>query len=74
MPLRDESDDMTEHSHPSPDLPDWNRPDFCPFCGAELTDGGGGFIDHLDDAPECEERFAVWRQRITEDIGGEWGG
>ena len=74
MRLIDERESMAEHSHPSPDSPDWHRPDFCPFCGAELTDAGAGFIDHLGDAPECEERFAVWRQWVTEDIGGEWGG
>lgn len=65
---------MTDRSHPSPDSPDWQRADFCPFCGTELTDGGGGFIDHIADAPECEERFALWRQRVAEDIDGEWGG
>lgn len=54
--------------------PDWDRPDFCPFCGAKLVDGGLGFIDHLETAPDCRERFEAWRERIAEDIGGEWGG
>lgn len=65
---------MSNYSHPSQDSPDWERPDFCPFCGGELTDGGPGFIDHLEDAPGCRERFESWRELVVEDIGGEWGG
>lgn len=52
----------------------WNDPDYCPFCGTELADGGAGFIDHVDDAPECGERFDEWLEAIRDDIGGEWSG
>jgi hypothetical protein len=65
---------MSNHSHPSPDSPDWDRPDFCPFCGRRLADGGGGFIDHLDDAPACADRFEAWREQVVDDVGGEWSG
>ncbi|WP_080510570.1 DUF7501 family protein [Halorubrum kocurii] len=60
--------------HPPRDSPEWNNPDLCPFCGAALSDGGVGFIDHIADAPKCEERFEAWRGQIRDDIGGEWGG
>lgn len=49
-------------------------PDLCPFCGAVFSDGGIGFIDHIDDAPTCKERFEAWREQIRGDIGGEGGG
>lgn len=62
----------------NPDEPreetDWDRPDFCPFCGTALSDGGPGFIDHLEEFPDCRTRFEGWRDRIVEDIGGEWSG
>ena len=60
--------------HPPRDAPEWDNPDHCPFCGAALTDGGGGFIDHIEESPTCGERFEAWRERIREDIGSEWGG
>jgi hypothetical protein len=60
--------------HPPPDSAEWNNPDLCPFCGVALSDGGVGFIDHIADATECEERFEAWREQIRDDIGGEWGG
>ena len=65
---------MGEHSHPPRDSPDWERPDFCPFCGARLPDGGPGFMDHVAEADTCRERFEAWRERVAEDIAGEWGG
>lgn len=65
---------MVSHSHPSRDSSEWDNPDFCPFCGAELTNGGAGFIDHIDANSTCEERFERWRTQVIEDIGGEWGG
>lgn len=65
---------MGSDARPSPDSPDWDHPDYCPFCGVKLADGGAGFIDHIADAPECKERFEEWRARIVEDVGGEWGG
>jgi hypothetical protein len=60
--------------HPPRDSPEWDNPDLCPFCGVDLSDGGVGFIDHIADAPGCRERFEAWRERIRDDIGGEWGG
>lgn len=74
MPPDTDDQLMTSHSHPSRDSPDWEHPDYCPFCGTRLANGGAGFIDHLEAAPECRKRFEVWRERVTEDIGGEWGG
>ncbi|WP_336036971.1 DUF7501 family protein [Halobacterium yunchengense] len=65
---------MAGHSHPPRDSPEWDDPDFCPFCGAKLTDGGAGFVDHLEDAPECARRFEQWREQVVDDVGGEWGG
>ena len=65
---------MPPHSHPPRESPDWTDPDFCPFCGEKLTDGGGGFIDHIEEAPACEERFESWREGIVDDIDGEWSG
>jgi len=62
------------HDHPDPGDSDWDNADFCPFCGAELVDLGAGFIDHIDDADTCRERFEDWRENIAGDIGGEWGG
>lgn len=58
----------------APDAPVWDAPDYCPFCGTALSDGGAGFVDHLDGFPDCERRFAEWVERVREDIGGEWGG
>lgn len=52
----------------------WNRPDYCPFCGAELDDPGAGFIDHLKQSDECASEFETWRQAIAGDIEGEWSG
>lgn len=65
---------MSDHDHPSPDSPDWDNPDFCPFCGAALRDGGAGFVEHVEDAPDCRERFEAWRENVAGDVGGEWGG
>lgn len=62
------------HSHPSPDSPDWDNPDFCPFCGEALPDGGAGFMDHVSEAPSCRERFDAWREAISGDMDGEWIG
>lgn len=53
---------------------DWDDPNRCPFCGASLPDGGPGFIDHVDTSEECAAEFAVWREQIAGDIGGEWMG
>jgi hypothetical protein len=61
-------------THPPRDSPEWETPDRCPFCGAALSDGGGGFMDHVEDAEACSDRFDAWLERIRDDIGGEWGG
>lgn len=68
---------LTKHmdeAHPSRESPDWERPDYCPFCGVELADSGAGFVDHVAASPVCEERFEAWREAVADDIGGEWGG
>jgi len=63
-----------EHTHPDEGAPNWDNPDFCPFCGAALADGGAGFMDHIEDADTCRERFETWRSNIAGDVGGEWSG
>lgn len=63
-----------EHSSSTDASSGWDDPDYCPFCGTELTDGGAGFIDHVDAETECGERFETWLEAIRDDIGGEWGG
>jgi hypothetical protein len=65
---------VSDHSHPQRDSPDWDNPDYCPFCGAPLTDGGAGFIDHVDESPPCAERFEAWRQNVAGDVAGDWSG
>jgi hypothetical protein len=67
-------DSRMTHDHPEPDAPSWDNPDFCPFCGTELTDGGAGFMDHIEAADTCKQRFEDWRENIAGDVGGEWGG
>lgn len=67
---------MVEHDHPSRDSPEWDNPDFCPFCGEQLPDGGPGFIDHVRETENatCRERFETWRENVVDDIGGDWSG
>ena len=62
------------HDHPEQSDPNWDDPDFCPFCGTALTDGGAGFMDHIEEANVCRQRFEEWRENIAGDVGGEWGG
>lgn len=52
----------------------WTNPDRCPFCEGQLPSPGAGFVDHLDRNPDCESRFDVWRDRISDDICGGWSG
>jgi hypothetical protein len=52
----------------------WNDPETCPFCGAELSDGGQGFIDHVEASPACMASFDAWREQVAGDVGGEWTG
>lgn len=65
---------MTANDHPAPTSDNWANPDLCPFCGIRLEDGGAGFMHHIDDAPVCKERFDDWKEQISGDMGGEWGG
>lgn len=53
---------------------DWSDPDRCPFCSAELEDGGPGFMAHIDQAENCALEFTHWREGIAGDIEGEWSG
>lgn len=62
------------YTHPPSDSPEWDNPDFCPFCGAALRDGGAGFIEHIETTPACQERFEIWRENVADDIDGEWSG
>lgn len=64
---------MTPHDTPD-EHSGWDDPDYCPFCGAALADGGAGFIDHVEETPDCDERFEAWLEAIRDDIDGEWGG
>ncbi len=52
----------------------WTDPSTCPFCDAELTDPGAGFIDHIHTSAECQSEFDTWRTNIAGDMGGEWSG
>lgn len=65
---------MGVDDHPPRESSQWDNPDVCPFCGASLVDGGAGFMDHVAEAPVCEDRFEAWIERIRDDIDGEWGG
>lgn len=65
---------MSSPDHPPRESDNWSNPDLCPFCGAQLEDGGAGFIDHVEESPVCKDRFDAWKERIRDDIGGEWGG
>ncbi|WP_435362691.1 DUF7501 family protein [Haloarchaeobius sp. DYHT-AS-18] len=52
----------------------WDDPERCPFCGGPVSDGGAGFIDHVEHVPECAERFERWRSQVGDDVPGEWVG
>lgn len=65
---------MPSDSHLPSDSPAWDDPDYCPFCGAALTDGGAGFMDHVEDSDACADRFESWLDPVREDMDGEWGG
>ncbi|RKD97415.1 DUF7501 family protein [Halopiger aswanensis] len=67
---------MGDYEHPTRDSSAWDNPDFCPFCGRELSDGGPGFIDHVssDEHATCRQRFEQWRENVVTDIGDEWSG
>lgn len=67
---------MGDHDHPTRDSTEWDNPNYCPFCGTHLTDGGAGFMSHIDEAAfaTCRTRFSEWRENVAGDVGGEWGG
>ncbi|MDG5818099.1 hypothetical protein [Natronococcus sp. A-GB7] len=67
---------MGDHTHPSRDSSQWDNPDFCPFCSQPVSDGGPGFMDHIDDDENatCRDRFEQWRDGVADDMNGEWGG
>jgi len=52
----------------------WNDPNRCPFCGDALASPGAGFVAHVAEAPDCEDRFDAWRDRVGGDVGGGWSG
>lgn len=52
----------------------WSDPSTCPFCGAPLANPGAGFVDHIDESPDCESSFDHWRQNVAGDLGGAWMG
>lgn len=52
----------------------WNDPNRCPFCGDVLTSPGEGFVDHVEESPECESEFGIWRENVGGDIAGGWSG
>ncbi|WP_338727991.1 hypothetical protein [Haladaptatus sp. DJG-WS-42] len=65
---------MTQSSEQLNTSPVWGDPEHCPFCEAELVDGGWGFIDHIETSQPCNQEFSLWRQQVADDIGSEWGG
>ena len=52
----------------------WGDPSDCPFCGSELPNPGAGFIDHIEENPDCEDGFETWRSNINDDICAGWSG
>lgn len=63
-----------QYTHPDEDSPNWDNHDFCPFCRAALADAGAGFMEHIETADTCRQRFETWRSNVSGDMGGEWGG
>ncbi|MFB6078644.1 MAG: hypothetical protein ABEJ80_06680 [Halarchaeum sp.] len=58
----------------SPKEVDWDHPEVCPWCGADVEDGGAGFMDHIEERASCKEAFEAWRENVAGDVGGEWSG
>jgi hypothetical protein len=65
---------MENHDHPPVNSSNWDNPDFCPFCGQRLPDGGPGVVDHIEEKETCRQRFEDWRENIADDIEAEWSG
>lgn len=55
-------------------IPSWDGTETCPFCGSTLSDPGAGFIVHTKRSPGCHKAFDGWRNRLKDDIRGEWSG
>ena len=51
---------MSDGTHADPT---WNDTEQCPFCQDELSDGGPGFIDHIESNDDCADGFDGWRGR-----------
>jgi hypothetical protein len=64
----------SNNTHPPRESTEWDNPDICPFCGAALRDGGAGFIEHIETAETCRERFEGWLENISGDMGSTWTG
>lgn len=54
--------------------PTWNDTERCPFCQDELSDGGPGFIDHIEASDDCAADFDGWRGRVADDMARGWSG
>lgn len=65
---------MAQSTEQTTTSPVWSDPEHCPFCEAELVDGGSAFIDHIKTSQPCNQGFNLWRQQVADDIGSEWGG
>lgn len=67
---------MSDHEQPPPDAPSWDNPDYCPFCGEPLPDGGPGFVEHAEEPANatCNARFEEWRRTVVDDVAGDWSG
>lgn len=52
----------------------WTDTTACPFCGGGLASPGTGFIDHLDENPDCAGEFEAWRDAVSDDMRGGWPG
>lgn len=52
----------------------WSDPSCCPFCGDGLASPGAGFVDHIEDSPDCEAGFDVWTDNVAGDVAGGWSG
>lgn len=53
-------------------VPRWTGAGSCPFCGESIPDPGAGFIEHTRDSTSCRRAFDGWRERIQNDMKGEW--
>jgi hypothetical protein len=73
-PLRPQSDTYVESLASLARFTGLGPPRFLSVLWTETGRRGGGFIDQLDDAPACADRFEAWREQVVDDVGGEWSG